>query len=256
MIEIRLIKGRTENVLTSFDAHNNVWEQYINLNSIMYGVRHSYSKSDTLIKYSKKKHSPVSSTPSDVLHLGTPKSYGDINTTGLVRDDSEGTFKETHNSNRRGIKQKLVVTYQLLDYYLLFCSSIDPVRNDKRQEQMRLTDTCYDFMTIIESPTSFAKQLGIDVRKQINIISTIVYHGPVIYLDDEDRVSEFTNRSRKKLSGIFPVTDHIPLFVKDKKYQIQQEYRFVVSTPLHRHSGDNLKLNVSDDLRKLMYPVQ
>ena len=151
---------------------------------------------------------------------------------------------------------KCNVTWLLPDHYLLFCSSIDPVRNDKRQEQMRLTDTCYDFMTIIESPTSFAKQLGVDVRKQINTISTIVFHGPVIYLDDEDRVSEFTNRSRERLSGIFPVTDHIPLFVKDKKYQIQQEYRFVVSTPLRRHNGDNFKLNVSDDLRKLMYPAE
>ena len=281
MIEIRLIKGRTENVLTSIDAHNNVWEQYIDLNGVMPGVRHSYTRYDMLIKYSKKNHSPVSSIPSNVLHLGTPNSYGYLSMTGLVWDDSEGISKEILNWKEQGSEQmemlkractpihpafrgnvKAEFTRQLPDYYVLFCVSIFPLLNHERQMQMLLTNRCYDFMTIIESPTSFAKQLGVDVRKQINTVPIIVYHGPVIYLD-EDKRNEFINRSlrmyhiRESFPHFLSITDNeIALFVKDKKYQVQQEYRFVVYTLNYRHKNGNLKLNVSDDLRKLMYPVQ
>ena len=204
MIEIRLIKGRTENVLTSIDAHNNVWEQYIDLNGVMPGVCHSYTIYDTLIKYSKKNHSPVSSIPSNVLHLGTPNSYGYLSMTGLVWDDSEGILIEYLNWKEQGSEQmemlkractpihpafrgnvKAEFTRQLPDYYVLFCVSIFPLLNHERQMQMLLTNRCYDFMTIIKSPTSFAKQLGVDVRKQINTVPIIVYHGPVIYLDED-----------------------------------------------------------------------
>ena len=263
---IEFVKGKESNYL--------VIAQYVDLNGVMLGVRHSYSNDDTIIKYSKKEHSLVSSNPSDVLYLGTPKSYGDLNTDALVRDDSEGTFPEELDWKNRGSEWmeaqkrsfleispdvhgylKFKATMELPNYYLLYCTSIDPLRNKKRQDQMRETNPSYDFMASIESPpTTFAKQLAIDVRKQINAVSTIVYHGPVIYLD-EDKTSEFIVRSREKFSYTFPITDTIPLFVKDKKYQVQQEYRFVVSTP-YRHRTNHILLNTSDDLRKLFSLVK
>lgn len=259
-----------EYILTGEESNNLVIEQYVDLNWVMRGVRHSYSNYDTLIKYSKKEHSPVSSKPSDLLYLGTPDSYGDLNTDALVRDDSEGIFPEELDWKNQGCEQmedlkrrfmqissavhgnlKLNVTWKLPNHYLLFCTSIDPVLNDKRQEQMRLTNPCYNSMaSIANPPTSLAKQLGVDLRKQGEIYFAMVFHGPVIYLD-EDKTSEFIVRSREKLSYTFPTTACIPLFVKNKKYQVQQEYRFVISTPFYRHSANHILLNISDDLRKL-----
>ena len=264
-----------EYVLTGEESNNLVIAQYVDLNWVMRDVRHSYSDYNTLIKYSKKEHSPVSSKPSDLLYLGTPDSYGDLNTDALVRDDSEGIFPEELDWKNRGSEWmeaqkrrfleissdvhgnlKFKATMKLPDHYLLYCTSIDPVLNDKRQEQMRLTNPCYNSMaSIANPPTSFAKQLGVDLRKQIETYSTIVFHGPVIYLD-EDRTSEFIVRSREKFSYTFPITDTIPLFVKNKKYQVQQEYRFVVSTPFYRHRTNHILLNISDDLRKLFSPVK
>ena len=260
-----------ESVLTG----NGVIAPYVDLNGVMRDVRHSYSDDDTIIKYSKKEHSLVSSNPSDVLYLGTPKSYGDLNTDALVRDDSEGTFPEELDWKNRGSEWmeaqkrsfleispdvhgylKFKATMELPAYDLLYCTSIDPLRKKKRQEQMRKTNPSYDFMASIESPpTTFAKQLGVDLRKQIETDSTIiVLHGPVIYLDG-DKTSEFIVRSREKFSDTFPITDTIPLFVKDKKYQVQQEYRFVVSTP-HRQRTNHILLNISEDLRKLFSLVK
>ncbi len=105
MIEIPLIRDRIENVLTSVDAHNTFLEQYIDLNRVMPGVRHSYSGYDNLVKYSQTIHSPVSSKPSNTLYLGTPNSYGDLSASGLVRDDSEGILKEKLNWKEQGSKQ-------------------------------------------------------------------------------------------------------------------------------------------------------
>ena len=264
-----------EYVLTGKGSNNLVIEQYVDLNWVMRGVRHSYSNYNTLIKYSKKEHSPVSLKPSDLLYLGTPDSYGDLNTDALVRDDSEGIFPEELDWKNQGCEQmedmkkrfmqissavhgnlKLNVTWKLPNHYLLFCTSIDPVLNAKRQEQMRLTNPCYNSMaSIANPPTSLAKQLGIDLRKQIETYFVMVFHGPVIYLD-EDKTSEFIVRSREKLSYTFPTTAYIPLFVKNKKYEVQQEYRFVVSTPFYRHSANYILLNVSDDLRKLFSLVK
>ena len=273
--------SRAENVLTSVDSHNKVWEQYIDLNRIMSGVRHSYTVSDMLIKYSEKEHSPVSSIPTNVLRLGTPNSYGDLSMTGLVRDESEGKVKEYLNWNEKGSEQmeilkrvftqihpeirgniKAELTRQLPRHYMLFCVSIYPTQSFERQKQMQRTNPCYDFMTIITSPTAFAKQLGLDVKRQINTVTTTVFHGPVVYLD-EDKVNKFIYQSLVKLResesfpNILPITEQeIILFVKDKKYQVQQEYRFAVYTPFHKYSEDHILLDVSDGLRKLMFPVK
>ena len=45
------------------------------------------------------------------------------------------------------------------------------------------------------------------------------------------------------------------LFVKDKKYGVQQEYRFVVSVNFHSLSEKAIFLKVSEDLRRFMSPL-
>ena len=170
-----------------------VVEQFVDLNGIMQGVRHSYSESDTLIKYSKKEHSPVSPIPSGSIRLGAYNSYGDyINDTGLVGDDSEGKYTEIHNwtkpggrwteerkkfligdspvlqdINLKNIKLKVSITWALHGGSWLYCTSIDPKLNGQKIIQMKRTDQNYNFMTKIDEPTTFAQQLGHDFGKQI-----------------------------------------------------------------------------------------
>ncbi|MDE0638367.1 MAG: hypothetical protein OXI43_21200 [Candidatus Poribacteria bacterium] len=80
-----------------------VVERFVDLNDVMRGVGHSYSESDTLIKYSKKVDSPVSPVPSDFIRLGAAGSYGDyIKDPGLVGDDTEGEYTEIHDWTKRG----------------------------------------------------------------------------------------------------------------------------------------------------------
>ena len=167
--------------------------QFVDLNGIMRGVRHSYSKSDTLIKYSKKEHSPVSLVPSDSIRLGTTTSYGDyINDMGLVGDDSEGTYTETHdwtkqesrwtekrrkylmgdsptlgNINLKNIKFKMNIKWKVGSGSWLYCTSIDPKFNGQRIIQMKMTHPRYNCMTKIDEPITFAQQLGHDFGKQI-----------------------------------------------------------------------------------------
>lgn len=269
--------------------------RFVDLNGIMWGVRHSYSESDTLIKYSKKQHSPVLSTSTGTLQLGVPSLYEDYEKNpGLVADDSEGEYKETLDWRKQGSKGmeilkenltkslpglrsnlKAKITWELQIGFWLYCTSIDPRLSHKRTEQMKRTDPKYDYMTKIDDPSSFAKQLGYDFGKQIEsnkdlkcdfpayqmIISAanrqsgemsdysiFVDHGPVVYLAEE-KAQEFINYASEK--------SDVPLvlFVKDKKYEVQQEYRFIVTIPFHSPNNKKFLLEVSDDLKKFMSRV-
>ena len=280
---------------TPQDLSYRVDVRFVDLNGIMLGIRHSYSESDRLIKYSKREHSPISSKPSDLIQLGTPHLYEVYEKkSGLVRDDSEGKYTENINWWNRGsegmevIKKsisgssfsvrdqlELDVTWENRDDFWLYCTSIDPKLSYERKEQMEKTDPEYDFMTKIENPAAFAEQLGHDFGKQIesgkdlkcNILGLyilfselsrvhnrgsgffiVVDHGPVIYLDREEK-QEFINYASERTD--LPVI----LFVKDLKYELQQEYRFVIKVAGHSPKKDNFCLKVSEDIRKLMLPV-
>ena len=297
-----------------------VIERFVDLNGIMRGVCHSYSESDTLIKYSKKEDSPVSPGPSDLIRLGAHDSYGDYsNDLGLVGDDSEGMYIETHDWTKRAsrwaearrkrlignssildditlrnTKSKMSITWKLSSGSWLYCTSINPKLNDQRIIQMKRSDPAYNFMTKIDEPTIFAQQLGHDFGKQIESnrdlkcdspgwhtlasaasrqsgignYSISVYHGPVIYLEEKE-AAEFIHCASEKVDNIGnlfvngqaaefidcaseKIGNIVVLFVKDKKYQVQQEYRFVVSVNFHSPSEKEIFLKVSDDLRKFM----
>ncbi len=49
--------------------------------------------------------------------------------------------------------------------------------------------------------------------------------------------------------------NRVALYVKDKKYEVQQEYRFVVSVKFHSPSEKAIYLKVSEDLRRFMAPL-
>ena len=104
-----------------------VVERFVDLNGVMRGVRHAYSESDTLIKYSKKEHSPVSSVPSDLIRLGTHNSFADyIKKPGLVGDDSEGKVIEIHDWTKRG--SRWVKARRKLKCYRLFRPKFSKVK--------------------------------------------------------------------------------------------------------------------------------
>lgn len=269
---------------------------YIDLNGVMLGVSHHYEKGDPIIKYSKAEHSPVSPQQSKTIQLGTPELYNETDTSqGLVYDSSEGKFIEDIMWNKRqseptemlknsvsqslpGISNVLkgTITYKYHSSFWLYCTCVDPILSHKRKEQRIQSNPEYNYMSLIDKPNSFAEQLGNDIMKQIDINKDLkcdargrhilisasfgrknvkdnyfisVEHGPIVYLDGEKK-SEFINLAHAQLD------QDVFLFVKDKKYEVQQEYRFVIRILFHSPQKKKYLLNVSKDLRKLMSPVE
>ena len=211
---------------------------------------------------------------------GVHNSYG--NYRGLVGDASEGKYKQINDWTKRqskkaearkqrisegssilgyeglkNSKMKMSMTRELNGIFWLYCTSIDPRLNCKRVEQMIRTDPEYDYMTEIDEPTAFAKQLGRDIGKWIVSNKDLKYeflilmcHGPVIYFEEEKK-SDFLDDASECVDKVIP----IELFVKNKKYEVQQEYRFVVNISLHRPTEKEIFLKVSDDLKKFMSPL-
>ncbi len=282
--------------------------RYVNLNGIMRAARHSYWQSKTLIKYSEEQYSPVSPTSTGTLQLGAPSLYKSHEecgkeTSGLVADNSEGEITETLNWSRQGSQHmeafkksvtasvpgsrgniKVNITRELPGFWL-YCTSIDPRIIRKRVEQMKKTCPKYDYMTQIDKPAAFAKQLGHDFGEQVepskhlkcdfptwytitsaadrqhrqtNDYYIFVDHGPVVYLEEEKQ-SQFINRAVERVQGITDCPSEeeatIALFLKDPKYQVQQEYRFVVRVPFHSPSKDSFRFSVSEELKKFMSPI-
>ncbi len=282
--------------------------RYVDLNGIMRAFRHSYWKSKTLIKYSEEQYSPVSTTSTGTLQLGAPSLYksreeSGKKTSGLVADDSEDEIRETLNWRRQGSKPMEALKKSVTDSipelrdnlkanimrkqpgFWLYCTSIDPRLTRKRVEQMKRTCSKYDYMTKIDNPDAFAKQLAHDFGKQIepnedlksdfpdwhmidstakqqlghtNDYCIFIDHGPVIYLDEEKQ-SEFINSAVRRGQGITGCSSEeeatVALFLKDPKYEVQQEYRFVVRVPFHSPSKDSFRFNVSKELKRFMSPI-
>ena len=259
---------------------------------------HLYSKSYTLIKYSEARFSPVSSEPADHIRLAAPSYYREFEAgenSELIADDRESRYNESLSWRNRGsigmetVKEKLtgslfgirnnlnVKIAWARDDFWMYCTSIDPNISYGREKQMKYLSSSYDFMTKIEEPSEFAKQLGRDVGKQIEFDRDLkcdnfglhhlvtlfsrkqseflgdyqvdVNHGPVIYLEDNQIETLFNNYSEEHRGSLVP-------FVKRKRYREQQEYRFVVSVRFHSPNKDTFCLRVTDRLRNLMAPVE
>ena len=269
-----------ESMFTANDLSYTVKVCFVDLQSVMWGINHSYSESDMLIKYSEAKYSPVSPEPADHIRLATPSYYQNLEVeknSKLIKDDLEGSYIEYLNWNS---SVNLKYTWARKDFWM-YCTSIAPNTNYERIEQMENLSLNYDFITKIESPSEFAKQLGRDVGKHISLHNNLkcarpglhmitsatkkefiakhgvgigehlifINHGPVIYLDKNEIQEFMDNIPNVKGGSVIP-------FVKREKYENQQEYRFVVSVQWHSPTEDILDLQVSNDLRKLMSPIE
>ena len=233
------------------------------------------SNSDTLIKYSEAKFSPVSSELSKHIQFASPSYYQNLETdlnSEFIRDDRESSYIE-----RRRIvpyaDAQLTLTWGSNNFWM-YCTSIDPGTKYYREKQMRNLSTDYDFGTRIESPSNFAEQLGRDFGKQIRPNNDLrcsnyglqmithflkknnmalgdhtifVDHGPVRYTD---RIEEYITSFPKEYRG-----DIIP-FVKRSKYADQSEYRFLVCIQFYSPNEEVFHLRVSDDLIGLMQPFE
>ena len=292
-----------ESMFTAKDLSYSVKVCFVDLQSIMRGIKNSYSESDMLIKYSEAKYSPVSPEPADHIRLATPSYYQNLEVeenSELIKDDLEGSYIEHLNWNRKGSYSleafkknisgpplyagnssvSLKLTWARKGFWM-YCTSINSNMKYKRTKEMRSFSPNYDFITKIEKPSEFAKQLGRDVGKHISLHDNLkcdspglyiitsaskkefiakhgvgigkhlifVNHGPVIYLD-EDKIQKFMNNIPNVEDGSI-----IP-FVKRKEYKNQQEYRFVVSVQWHSPTEDILDLQVSDYLRDFMSPIE
>lgn len=302
-IQVNLPLGyKFECMFTTNDLSYTVQTRFVDMKSVIPGIQTSYSESNTLIKYSKAAHSPVSAEPTNCIRLATPSYYRNLKmetNSELIADDLEGAYIEEINLRNQGsaametMKMQLnnllpglinhlsVKTKWICKDCWMYCIAVASNISQKRKIQMKYLSPDYDFMTKIKSASKFAKQLGRDVGKHISvhknlkcdhpgfhvITSTMkkeilekqggligehlifVDHGPVIYLN-EDKIEEYMNNIPKGEGG------NIIPFVKRKKYENQQEYRFVISVQWHSPNKDILDLQVSEDLRNLMSPIE
>ena len=289
---------RLESMFTASDLSCTIVVCFVDLTTVVSGFNlHSYSKSDTLVKYSEARFSPVSPEPVDCIRLATPSYYQKFEigeNSELIADNLESKYIKSLNWRNRGsvemeiFKKNLAASLPNLRYNLkakmtwarndfwIYCTSIDPNKSYKRKKQMKHLSPNYNFMTKIKEPSEFAKQLGRDVGKQIELDRDLecdypgwhiiashvrkqseflgdyliaVDHGPVIYLDD-DKIEKLLNKhSEERSASIVP-------FVKRKKYKGQREYRFLISVQFHSPKRDTFCLKVSDKLKNLMSPEE
>ncbi len=126
------------------------------------------SNSDTLIKYSEAKFSPVSSEPSKHIQFASPSYYQNLETDSnseLIQDDLESSYIERRKIGPYEDNQ-LTLTWGSNNFWM-YCTSIAPSTKYYREKQMRNLSTDYDFGTRIESSSNFAEQLGREFGRQI-----------------------------------------------------------------------------------------
>ena len=195
--------------------------------------------STDIIKFSESQYAiPCSKT----FRLGTPAYYRDMeeNRACGIGDSMEATYiQETdfatflresgQPAQPRAEHVSIHATYK--GDCWIFCTSVAPTSamGIKRLRSRICPD--YDGSTLIEDPSSFAKQLGVDFGNAFNegyvkhprpgrwmfTLLVFVDHGPVVYADSTSAIiEEFPMESRKLVTP----------FVKRKEFSYQEEYRF------------------------------
>ena len=226
------------------------------------------------------------------------KSIDSEQGTELMADELEGSYVESLDWKRRGSSVmentknrlrpffshrannlKLELTW-VFDNVLIYCTSIAPETDYVRNLQEKYISSDYDFATRIVHPSCFATELGYQFGKQIDWETDIhadtpgmhvlashartrtnllgeylifVDHGSVLYLTEEDMERIMNPQHNSSYERILP-------FLKRKKYEGQQEYRFVIDVQFNRifhHADDKdctFLLKISEKLRDLMSP--
>ena len=163
-----------------------------------------------LIKYSKAKFSPVSSKPFDSLQFGSPSYYQNLETdlnSELIRDGLESSYIEKRTIAPYTEAQ---ITWGNNNFWI-YCTSIDPGTNHSRKKQMRNLSTDYDFGTRIESPSSFAEQLGRDFGRQIRPNNDLRCNNYGLQM-----ITHFLKKNSTALGDHTIFVDHGPVRYTDK----------------------------------------
>ena len=150
----------------------------------------------------------------------------------------------------------------------IFCTAIQPNSKKEWQELRQSLSESYNDYTTIHQPNKFAQALGLMFIDQVGpqaadgtvrhgseetdaLVtlhdSLLIYHGPVFYTDEVyDFLSAHENTHLAKL---------YPLFVKDRAYEGQQEYRFVIvgNSDITSQYTD---LRVSGMMKDSLIPIQ
>ncbi|RKU22657.1 hypothetical protein C6500_03930 [Candidatus Poribacteria bacterium] len=226
---------KCESTFTTEDRSYTVQVRFVDLQTIISGVQHSYSKPDRLIKYSKAEHSPVSSKSADFLKLATPLYYRELEVetnSELIADDLESTYIKHGNWNdeeRAVIKRvEKSVTKNLLSFrtnttfcfrievnnFCMYCTSIDPGLSYEREKQMKNLSLDYDCMTKIEKPPEFAEQLGRDVGKHISLQNDLEIdfsQAPILHT-----LGSFHRKLTAGMGEYLVLVDHGPVIYLDE----------------------------------------
>ena len=282
---------KCESVFTPENLSYTLQISFVDLRNVIPGAQHSYSESDTLIKYSEAQYSPVSA---EYLKLATPRYYRELepeSNSELIADDLEAAYIDILDWKGRGswrmesVKKLLienlpdlsanvkVKSKMVRDNFCMYCTAIDPKRDRERENQMKNLSKDYDSMAKIENPSDFAEQLGRDIGEHIGLPNNLNYSQSAILhvLGSIDRkqtgfmgeyliaidhgpviyLNEDEIREVVKKYGEVKGGDVIP-FVKREKFKNQREYRFIVSIQGHILDKKEFYLKISPELRDLV----
>ena len=123
----------------------------------------------------------------------------------------------------------------------IFCTSIEPTTNDEWAGWRGTLEDGYNHVSYIRRPREFARALAAMVAEQLGpqgqpsvmthsfeeapTLRTRhgvqwLFHGPVIYVDDVYGLIRAATTKHELML--------LPLFAKDREYQVQREYRFAI----------------------------
>ena len=201
---------------------------------------------------------------------------------GRVGSPIMESMKKHLNSSLRSVADNIQLEIGWAsDNVFIYCTSITPETSYDRKLQKEYISPDYEFATHIVRPSCFATELGYQFGKQIdwkmdlkagppgmhvlaarartrtNFLGEyliFVDHGSVLYLTEEEIETVMNPQHNSGYDRILP-------FLKRKKYEGQQEYRFVIDVHFHRignHADDEdgtFLVKISEKLRNLMSPI-
>ena len=151
--------------------------------------------------------------------------------------------------------------------WLIYCTSIWPEPGKKEACWRRTFPDGYTSVAQIYRPTQFAHALGFAICEHIGAtgkpgptrgtfhgfrtveverISQIILHGPVLYVDDPYRCIKEAEKGWAQICSM--------IFVKSRAYAAQKEYRFAAMS-ISSEVGDVIDLPVSGMMRDCLEPM-
>ena len=238
---------------------------HISIANVNVSRMNSVNKPTNLIKSSKGEHAiPVSNDirlRTSAYYRGLEESdsggIGDKEEATFYRDTDFATFQRDSGQSPLQAAHHVHVNLTHRRECWLFCTSSAPVFFTETKKMRESIDPDYDAVTLIEDPSSFAMQLGIDFGGSFETSAVthpgpahwklpglvIVEHGPVVYAESpSERISRFLPEYRGLVTPFF----------KRKRFSVEKEYRFVISIGGQAEPKEtSFDLNVTKELKDL-----